>query len=144
MRAILNIGALIVLCDQATKFLAVRFLKPIGQLPVVQNIFHLTYVENTGIAFGLFQNYPSVWSIIITLSIFLLLFGIRFFSLQPFSRKMAYGFILGGAIGNWLDRVRFHYVIDFLDFRIWPVFNIADSFICMGVMIFLWFALRGR
>ena len=56
----------------------------------------------------------------------------------------AIGFILGGAIGNLTDRIRFGYVVDFLDFRIWPVFNLADSFITIGVCLFLWLAFRGR
>ena len=144
MYAILSIAALVILFDQATKFLAVEFLRPIQHTPVIPNIFHLSYVQNTGIAFGLFQNYPAAWSIIITLSICLLLIGIRFFVREPFIKRMAYGFILGGAVGNWIDRIRLHYVIDFLDFRIWPVFNVADSFITMGVIFFIWFALRGR
>jgi len=144
MRTILSVSALIVLFDQATKFLADHFLRPIEQVPIIPNVFHLTYVQNTGIAFGMFQNYPSVWSIIISLSVVFLFIAARFFRNQPLSRKMAYGFILGGAVGNWIDRIRLHSVIDFFDFRVWPVFNIADSFITMGVIMFIWFALRDR
>ena len=144
MRTVLNIGALVVVLDQATKFLAIQFLKPISQLQIIPDIFHLTYVENTGIAFGMFQDQPLVWTIIITVSVVILLFAAPFFSKQAFSRRIAYGFILGGAVGNWIDRLRLHNVIDFLDFRVWPVFNIADSFICIGVVIFVWFALRGQ
>ena len=144
MFAILNIAALVVLVDQATKFLAVEFLKPLGQIAVIPNVFYLSYVHNTGIAFGMFQDYPAAWSIIISISIILLFVGIYFFIHEPFAKKVAYGFILGGAIGNWIDRIRLHYVIDFLDFRVWPVFNIADSFITIGVVLFIWFALRGR
>ena len=144
MRAILSIGALIVLADQATKCLAVHFLKPLEQISIIPGIFQLSYVENSGIAFGMFQNYPSAWSVIISLSVLFLLFGITFFRDQPLSRRIAYGFILGGAVGNWIDRISLHYVIDFLDFRIWPVFNVADSFITIGVVLFFWFAIRGQ
>lgn len=144
MPAILNIAALVILLDQATKFLAAKFLEPVQSISVVPNLFHLSYVQNTGIAFGMFQNYPAAWSIIITVSICLLLIGVRFFKHEPFAKRMAYGFILGGAIGNWIDRIRLHHVIDFLDFRVWPVFNIADSFITVGVVLFIWFAMRGR
>ena len=144
MRAILSIGALIVLTDQATKYLAVHFLKPLEQIPIIPGIFQLSYVENSGIAFGMFQNYPSVWSIIISLSVLFLLFGITFFRGQPLSRRIAYGFILGGAVGNWIDRIGLHYVIDFLDFRVWPVFNVADSFITIGVIVFFLFAVKGQ
>lgn len=144
MPVILSISVLIVLLDQTTKFLAVEFLRPLEQVPILPNIFHLSYVQNTGIAFGLFQNYPAAWSLIITVSVLFLLIGIRFLMNQPLSHKMAYSFVLGGAVGNWIDRVRLHYVIDFLDFRIWPVFNVADSFITVGVIMFIWFALKGR
>lgn len=144
MPVILSISVLIVLLDQTTKFLAVEFLRPLEQVTILPNIFHLSYVQNTGIAFGLFQNYPAAWSLIITVSVLFLFIGIRFLMNQPLSHKVAYGFVLGGAVGNWIDRVRLHYVIDFLDFRIWPVFNVADSFITVGVIMFIWFALKGR
>ena len=144
MPVILIVSALIVLFDQVTKFLAFQFLKPIEYIPIIPNIVHLSYVQNTGIAFGLFQNHPEIWSILISVSVLFLFIGTGFFVNQPLSRKIAYGFILGGAVGNWIDRIRLHYVVDFLDFRVWPVFNIADSFITISVVIFIWYALRGR
>ncbi len=144
MQGILGLSALIVFLDQATKLLAVQFLKPVEQVPVISGVFHLSYVENAGIAFGLFQNYPAVWSAIITVSVVLLLIGARFFADQSLLRKIAYSCILGGAIGNWIDRIRLHAVIDFLNFIVWPVFNVADSFITVGVVIFIFYALRGK
>lgn len=144
MRAIVSIGGLIVLVDQLTKLTAVRFLEPIGSIPIIPHIFYLSYVENTGIAFGFFQSYPQFWILIITLSVIVLGVGTWFFKLKPLAQRIAYAFILGGAIGNWIDRFHVRSVIDFFDFRIWPVFNVADSFITIGVCMFIWFALRGE
>lgn len=144
MYVILIVSALIVFFDQATKFLAFRYLQELESISVIPNIFHLSYIQNTGIAFGLFQNHPEIWSIIISMSVLFLMIGIGFFVNQSLWRKIAYSFILGGAVGNWIDRIRLHYVVDFLDFRIWPVFNLADSFITIGVVIFIWYAIRGQ
>ena|SRR3989338_11593310 len=144
MRTLYRVAGTVLLFDQITKFLALSFLKPRISIPLFQDVFHLSFVENTGIAFGLFQDHPAFWTWIITISIVCLLVGSWFFRDQPLPKQLAFGFILGGAIGNWVDRIRFNYVIDFLDFRVWPVFNIADSFITIGVIFFIWFALRGR
>lgn len=144
MRVLYSIAGIVLLCDQLTKFLAVQFLKPAGSIPVVPRVFHLSFVENSGIAFGLFQGHPEFWTLIITASILCLGIISPFFWKQSVSRRLAFGLILGGAVGNWIDRLRFEHVIDLLDFRIWPVFNLADSFITIGVFLFLWFALRGR
>lgn len=144
MLTIFGFSALIVVLDQATKFLAVHLLKPVGQVILIPDMFQLSYVQNTGIAFGLFQEMPSVWTLLISISIFALLIGTVWFRAQPVGRKISYSFILGGAAGNWIDRIRLHYVVDFLDFRIWPVFNIADSFITIGILLFIYFTWKGR
>lgn len=142
--ALLAAAAEVLFCDQLTKALAVEFLKPLGSVPIIPGFFHLSFVENSGIAFGLLQHRPEFLTPLISLSVLLLLAGAWLVRDQSFARRLAYGFILGGALGNWLDRIRFHAVIDFLDFRIWPVFNIADSFITIGVVLFLWLTFRRR
>lgn len=141
----LLIGSLVfvLFLDQFTKWLAVVHLKPLGSIPVIPQIFHLTYVENSGIAFGFFRNHPELLTIVITVSLFILLIYTQFFTGANRLRKIAYGFILGGAFGNLVDRYRIQHVIDFLDFRVWPVFNVADSFITIGVILFVWFSLKG-
>lgn len=144
MRTLYSVAGIVLLLDQLTKFMALWFLKPITNIQILPNIFHLSFVENTGIAFGLFQGHPEILTLLITVSVLCLFICARFFVNQPLSHKLAYSFILGGSFGNWVDRIRFEHVIDFLDFRIWPVFNIADSFITMGVIFFVWFALKGR
>ncbi|OGW82344.1 MAG: signal peptidase II [Omnitrophica bacterium RIFCSPLOWO2_12_FULL_44_17] len=131
--------------DQVSKWVAIEFLKPEASIPVIRNFFHFTYVENTGIAFGLLQEHSGFLLIFISLSVLAILaFASYFTRREIFIKRIAYGFILGGAIGNLTDRIRFGYVVDFLDFRIWPVFNLADSFITIGVCLFLWLAFRGR
>lgn len=144
MPTLYGIAGIIFLFDQLTKFLAVWFLKPKTSIPILPRVFHLSFVENPGIAFGLFQDRPEFWAYLITASVLCLLVASLFFRNRPFKRRLAFGFILGGAIGNWMDRIRLNHVIDFLDFRIWPVFNVADSFITIGVFLFVWFALSER
>lgn len=144
MRTLYNVAGIVLLFDQLTKFWAVSFLKPRVSVPVFPNVFNLTFVENTGIAFGLFQGHPGLWTLVITASILCLFVGSWFFRNQSLARRLAFGFVLGGAIGNWMDRIRFEHVIDFLDFHIWPVFNIADSFITIGVILLIGLSLRVR
>ena len=142
--ALLVIAALVFLCDQLTKAIAIEFLKPAGSIAILPNFFHLSFVENSGIAFGLFRNQPGFLTWCISASVLFLLIGAWLFRKQSFAKCLAYGFVLGGAFGNWWDRIRFNHVIDFLDFRIWPVFNLADSFITIGVLILIWFTFRSR
>ena len=144
MRTLYSVAGLIVLLDQITKYFAISYLKPRLSVPVIPGIFHLSFVENSGIAFGLFQNRPEFWTTFITLSVLVLLIVSWFFKSQPLSSRISFAFILGGALGNCVDRIRFAGVIDFLDFRIWPVFNLADSFITIGVIVFIWFTLKTR
>lgn len=129
---------LLVAADQVSKqFILVRL--PIGEsLPILPGLFHLTTVHNTGIAFGLFQNDPRLLTLLISVCVLLLLLFSWRVVQEPLLERLAYGFILGGAVGNLIDRVRFGWVIDFLDLRIWPVFNVADSGITIGVILFAW------
>lgn len=116
-------------------------------IPVVQDIFHITYVRNTGAAFGIFRDAAEMFRTVFFMSmppiacaiILRMLYSVEENDLwQIFSLSM----IFGGAIGNYIDRLRFGFVIDFLDFHykdVWsyPAFNIADSAIVGGVCILL-------
>lgn len=110
----------------------------------------MTLVYNTGIAFGLFKDQGVVFIIIPAIAIILLIFNIYYYrqNNQALSRGyiIAFSLILGGAIGNLIDRTFYGYVIDFIDLRIWPVFNIADSAITVGAVIIGWkcFQLTGK
>lgn len=141
---------LIIFLDQLAKFIACGKLLPSQSIPVVKSIFHITLVFNKGAAFGIFANAASVF---IFISVFVILF-ISVFLFTPTPKILAWGFIkrdmacgikvafasiMSGALSNLIDRLRFGYVIDFLDFRIWPVFNIADSAITLGT---IWLCIR--
>jgi signal peptidase II len=131
----------IVFVDRVTKIFFSDLLSHGESLPVIRNVFHMTLVHNTGIAFGLFKDQGIVFIIIPLIAVFLLIFNIYSYKShrQDFSLSyiVALSLILGGAIGNLIDRVSFGYVIDFIDFRVWPVFNVADSAITIGALIIL-------
>ncbi len=140
--AFLFSAGLILFIDQITKALAKAFLVPGSSRPVLPPVFYLTLVENQGIAFGLFQRGEKLLLVIITISILaLMVVGLRSKSMTP-KTQWAMSLILGGAVGNWIDRIRLGAVTDFLDFRVWPVFNIADTAISIGVGLFLLDLLR--
>ncbi len=128
----------IIILDRVTKIFFTGLLELGESFPIVRNVFHMTLVHNTGIAFGLFKNQGIVFIIIPVIAIFLLVFNIFYYrNNKELSRTYIAGFslILGGAIGNLIDRIAVGCVIDFIDFRVWPVFNIADSAITIGACI---------
>ncbi len=132
------------LIDQGTKWLALKLLVLETNNPVIPGVFHLSLVRNTGIAFGLFRGHGTLLTIFVTAGMLALGIGAYLFRKQTLGKRIIYGLIWGGALGNWLDRIRFHHVVDFLDFRIWPVFNFADSFITCGVVLLMYFVIRGK
>ncbi|GFN24050.1 MAG: signal peptidase II [Thermoanaerobacteraceae bacterium] len=128
----------IVAGDQLTKMVVRRTLAPNETVPVLDNIFHLTHVNNPGAAFGLLAHRTSFFiatGIIVT---GLIIIAYRQFRNGGFYFQLALALQLGGALGNLLDRLRFGYVVDFLDFRIWPVFNLADVAIVGGASLLVW------
>ena len=141
MILILTVGGLLLLLDQFSKYYLENLL-PLGHsIPIIENLFQLTLIHNPGGVFGLFRRSgPFLFVIISILIITLLLFFWK--KLLPgkgFSGKLSLGLVMGGALGNLVDRLRFGYVIDFLDFSLrghhWPVFNLADLGITTGVAI---------
>ena len=140
-------GFLIVLADQLSKTW-IRANLLVGQSLFDVGFFRITHVNNTGAAFGLFQGHSATLTIIAIISIAALLFCV-FFShrflpfLDNMPGKSAFGLVLGGTVGNLIDRFRFGYITDFIDFNLWPAFNIADSAITIGVLIFAYALLRG-
>ena len=126
--------------DQITKHFISQAASLKESIPIIKNFFYISLVHNTGIAFGLFKNQTAVFVVISIIAIILILYNIFY---QGNHKKLnnlelfAFSLILSGAIGNLIDRIRFGYVIDFLDFRIWPVFNVADSAITIGVILLL-------
>jgi len=132
------VALLVVLFDQLTKYYVVENFYLGESVPVIENIFHWTYILNPGAAFGMLEG--SRWFfVVIAVAV---LGGIWYMKdeINEGGWMMQYGAALfgGGAIGNLIDRARSGLVIDFFDFRIWPVFNVADIAICVGVAMILW------
>lgn len=131
--------------DRISKAICRQYLRPIGSVPVVKGVFHLTYVENTGAAFGMLQG--NTWFLILTSALVSATVAYLIWKAKPGNRyaKLSLALILGGALGNLVDRVLLGYVVDFLDFRIWPVFNIADSCVVVGAVLLGYFVvLKGE
>jgi len=128
--------------DRLTKIFFSHTLSLGESFVVIRNILHMTLVHNTGIAFGMFKNHGIVFIIIPVIMIGLLIYN--FYHYKHNNEKLsrlyvvAVSLILAGAIGNLIDRILYGYVIDFIDLRIWPVFNIADSAITVGACLLLW------
>ncbi len=127
-------GFLLLSADVISKFAAIKYLKNINTLPVAEGIFHLTYVENRGAAFGIFQD-GRVFLIIVSV---LMISAALYFAQKYKNRSKCLSFgiaiLVSGALGNLIDRVFRGFVVDFLDFCLidYPVFNLADIFVCIG------------
>ncbi|MBP9854984.1 MAG: signal peptidase II [Candidatus Omnitrophica bacterium] len=136
----------IVVIDRASKHFIDELLDLGESIPVIRDVFHITLVHNTGIAFGFFKDQGIVFIVIPVIAIILLIFNIYYYKKNDEALSHTYitGFslILGGAIGNLIDRIIFGYVIDFIDVRFWPVFNVADSAITVGAAIIAWKCLQ--
>ena len=131
---IFSTALIIIIIDQVAKFLIKTNFQLNQTLPIISNIFHLTYIHNFGAGFGILQHQKYF---LIFISIIVI--GFIFYYLDRIRNnerllQMLVGFVLGGTIGNLTDRIINGYVIDFLDFRIWPIFNFADSFVTIGVV----------
>ncbi|MGE5422607.1 MAG: signal peptidase II [Ignavibacteriales bacterium] len=129
---------LIVITDQITKFLAKSYLDLYSSIPVIPNVLYWTYVKNEGAAFGLFPGMTIVFAI----SALIVLGGVLwYFKNNDPSPSLAVPLVLAsaGAAGNLIDRVIYHSVIDFIDVKIWPVFNIADMAIVFGSILLLFY-----
>ena len=126
----------VIVLDQITKFIAVKYLMPISSVPIIQDVLHLTYVENRGAAFGMLQNHRWVFMVLSTL-VMVVILAVMFKYKRYLHPIMLTGlcFVVGGGIGNMIDRTINGYVVDFVDFTLinFAVFNIADTFICIGV-----------
>ena len=137
-----GIIALFVLLDQIVKYLTVRHLT--GSLPLIDGALHLTYVENRGAAFGILSDHRWVYMTVSSVSTVLLSYVLYRFALHDKLFCISLSMIIGGGLGNMVDRVFRGFVVDMIDVRLinFAVFNVADSFICVGaalMMIYLIF-----
>lgn len=132
----------VVILDQFSKYIVVENMALGESIPIIEEVFHLTYILNPGAAFGMFAHNRLFFIAIAVIVIGIIIWARREILASPWEVKAGCGLFLGGAIGNLIDRARQGLVIDFFDFRIWPVFNIADIAICIGVGLIIWNLLK--
>lgn len=142
------ISIVIILFDQMTKLMIVNVLQERLPIIIIENYFQVSYVKNYGAAFGIMQN--KQWFFII-ITFIILVAAIFLIKKRNFTTTMrtALFMVIGGAVGNLIDRIRLGYVIDFIDIKFgniydYPVFNIADSFIVIGTVIIAYLILSDR
>ena len=120
--------------DIATKFLAKSRLAGMTSIPLIEDVFHLTYVENRGAAFGILQGRLPFFIIVAVVAAAVVVWLLRTYKARHTLMKLGLSFLCSGALGNTVDRIMRGYVVDFFDFRLidFPVFNVADIFVCLG------------
>lgn len=140
---IISLIALII--DIISKRLVINFMFPDMSINIISNFFSLTYAKNEGIAFSLLDGKVDF---IVIMSVIIIGMLIKYLKDNKVEKveQIAYGLLIGGALGNLLDRILYGYVIDFLDFNIfgyhYPIFNFADTFIVIGILILIIFSFR--
>jgi signal peptidase II len=141
LRRVVLIAVAIALADQLTKWLVLRWVHPEYPVVVVDGFFRLVNWGNTGAAWGMFQNSNVLLAVISVLTVIALYLFRHSFQIHLAGSQIALGLIAGGIAGNVVDRLWHGYVVDFLDFYFdghhWPAFNIADSGICCGVVLYI-------
>ncbi|MBF0710197.1 MULTISPECIES: signal peptidase II [unclassified Gemella] len=142
MLVIFALVFIFVIIDQVSKYFVVKDMVIGQQIEVVNNFFYLTSHRNRGAAWGILQDSRLFFIVVTTIIILaLFLYILKNKSDLRLGEKILFSLILGGSIGNFIDRIRNGEVVDFFDFKIWsynfPIFNFADIFICIGVGILL-------
>ena len=128
--------------DQISKEAIQHFMDLGETVPLIPHVFHLTYILNPGAAFGILE-YQRIFFLLIVVILFAAYFWFRNrIPSRPVYFPVGIGLLLGGALGNAVDRWRLSGVVDFFDFRIWPIFNIADMGICAGVALIVFYFWR--
>lgn len=137
----LIIGMVITVSDQLTKYLVRMSFDRGESLTIIPGFFDLTYLRNTGAAWGILEGRNASLSILAIVMLALMVFFRRSFLSDTVEHRVALGLMIGGIVGNLVDRIRLGWVTDFLDFHVcghhWPAFNIADAAICVGVGVYI-------
>lgn len=127
--------------DQLIKYLAELYLKPINTYPIIKDVFHLTYTRNFGAAFSILQGKQLLLIVITSI----VLIGLLYWMIRLKNRdvkflKLSLSFIIGGALGNLIDRIRLNYVVDMYDFTLinYPIFNTSDIFVVIGTLLMIY------
>lgn len=134
----------VLVLDRLTKALVVGHMRLGESIPIIPDVFHLTYILNPGAAFGLFAESRYFFLGIALLALGLVFYFRRQILQETLWVRWGVGLFVGGTLGNVWDRVQSGLVIDFLDFRIWPIFNVADMAICVGVGLIIWSLFRSE
>lgn len=141
MLASLIIAAVVLVIDQLSKIEVVSGMEVSQSIPVIQDVLHMTYVQNRGMAFGLFSDNRMLFMIPTVVLIAAVVFAIVKLGKKNKVLDVSLGLILGGGIGNMIDRVARGFVVDFVDFcafDFWQwVFNVADSAVVVGAFLFM-------
>jgi len=145
MKKALITSIIVFLLDLLSKQIVIHNMLEEQSITIINKFFYITYAQNTGIAFSMLENKIPFIIIMTILVIFFILKYVKENSKTNFER-ICYGTVIGGAVGNLLDRVVYGYVIDFLDFHIFsyhfPIFNLADTFIVIGILLLLMISLK--
>ena len=143
---IIILTILFLLIDIVSKLIVSNLMNVYDSIKIIDDFFYITYVRNTGAAWSIFAN--NTWFIIV---ISLIIIGVLVFYIYKnrpkiLLEKVGYSLILGGAVGNFLDRIIYGYVVDFFDFNIfgynYPIFNLADVFIVVGIFLLIIYTWR--
>lgn len=129
----MSAAAFVFFVDQMTKALVITLFPWHTTRPVFFSLLYITPTQNRGSAFGLFQGGVFIFSMLSVAALCVMVFAVRRMQ-SSFLVHLGFCMVLGGALGNLSDRVRFHYVVDFLDLKFWPVFNVADAAIVFGMI----------
>lgn len=141
---VLALSAVLIGADIAIKKWVVSALQPVGSVPVIDKFFYLTYVENRGAAFGIFQGKTTVLSVIAGVALCVLLYLIASGRIGSKFATFTLSLIFAGGVGNLIDRIFRGFVVDYLDFSAlfgFPVFNLADCCVVIGAILFIFYAL---
>ncbi len=137
----LVLALLVVFSDQLTKHVIRARFAYGDSVPVIDGFFNLVYVRNTGAAWGMFGGQNTALTVVSIAMLVFLVMSRKSLLTDAWDHRLAFGLLVGGILGNLIDRIKTGWVTDFLDFHIgdrhWPSFNIADSAICIGVGIYI-------
>lgn len=130
---ILILAMAVVVIDQWSKYYVQTHMSLGMSIPLIPSVFHLTYILNPGAAFGILENQRTFFVIVGLLMIGAVVYLYPRIPANMRLLRLGTGLMIGGAVGNVIDRIQTGHVVDFFDFRIWPIFNIADIAIVVGV-----------
>ena len=138
---VLFLVALLTAVDQFIKMAVITNLKPIGTIPFIPGFLHFTYIENTGVAFGMLSGLSWLILALTAVTLIALMVWVFRYKHHSFLSYAASTLIVAGGIGNMIDRVAFGYVVDYIYFQFFPyVFNFADCCVVIGAVLFgVWY-----